>query len=339
MGHKKLRHQAAGHDGTLTDIDERLIFKPAVDQELEFYTGIISRKDREGVDFPLECWMCVFVGTLSEGILNVENNDSIMRLKGEDVVKPTTDYLQHLNLSNDHTQKYLVLENLTYGYRRPNILDIKLGKVLYDDKATEEKKARLTTISASTTSGSLGFRVCGMKIERNSLIGQLDKSHYEEDDDDYVLLNKLYGRSRTVDNVSDAFRLFFNAPNLPKHRHAELINRFAVRLRMFYNTLLDEEVRMISSSLLFVYEGDPERWDMENAVDGVLNEPCFLDGDSDCSSEEWDKSRNIPLSSMTLIDFAHSKFTPGEGYDENVIVGVENLMEVFDKVSGEYGEQ
>ncbi|AGO13727.1 AaceriAGL144Cp [[Ashbya] aceris (nom. inval.)] len=339
MGHKKLRHQAAGHDGTLTDIDERLIFKPAVDQEVEFYTNIISREDREGVDFPLECWMCVFVGTLSEGILNVENNDGIMMLKGEDVVEPTTDYLQHLSLSSDHTQKYLVLENLTYGYRRPNILDIKLGKVLHDENAPEEKKARLAAVSASTTSGSLGFRVCGMKIERNDLVAQLDKAHYEEEEDDYIFVNKMYGRSRTVDDVLDAIRLFFNAPKLPEHRRSELINRFGTRLRLFYNTLLDEEVRMFSSSLLFIYEGDPERWDMEHAVDSVLNEPSFLDGDSECSSEDWDKSCNIPLSSMSLIDFAHSKLTPGKGYDENVIIGVENLMEVFDKICGECSEQ
>lgn len=42
--------------------------------------------------------------------------------------------------------------------------------------------------------------------------------------------------------------------------------------------------------------------------------------------------RTAPLSSLHLIDFAHSKYVDGEGYDENVIEGVENLIKLLQNI-------
>lgn len=46
----------------------------------------------------------------------------------------------------------------------PCILDIKIGKRLYDDDATPEKKARMLLKSQNSTSSVLGFRICGMRV-------------------------------------------------------------------------------------------------------------------------------------------------------------------------------
>ncbi|KAI5948723.1 hypothetical protein KGF57_005334 [Candida theae] len=46
--------------------------------------------------------------------------------------------------------------------------------------------------------------------------------------------------------------------------------------------------------------------------------------------------RSVPLSSLHLIDFAHSKYVDGEGYDENVIEGVENLIKLFEDIKSSY---
>lgn len=58
----------------------------------------------------------------------------------------------------------LVLENLTFPFIRPNVLDIKLGTQLYDDAASEEKKERMKRVSERTTSGSDGMRISAFKV-------------------------------------------------------------------------------------------------------------------------------------------------------------------------------
>lgn len=58
----------------------------------------------------------------------------------------------------------MVLENLTTPFRKPNILDIKLGTVLYDDDASEEKKARMLKTARDTTSFETGVRLTGFQV-------------------------------------------------------------------------------------------------------------------------------------------------------------------------------
>ncbi|KAI9682987.1 MAG: hypothetical protein M1822_006180 [Bathelium mastoideum] len=64
------------------------------------------------------------------------------------------------------TDMAVVLENIAAGCLRPNILDIKLGARLWADDAPAEKRARLDEVAAATTSGSLGFRIAGMRVWR-----------------------------------------------------------------------------------------------------------------------------------------------------------------------------
>jgi hypothetical protein len=58
----------------------------------------------------------------------------------------------------------IVISNLSYNFKKPNIIDIKLGTKLFDRLASEEKKNRMQNVADTTTSGSLGFRICGMKV-------------------------------------------------------------------------------------------------------------------------------------------------------------------------------
>jgi hypothetical protein len=58
----------------------------------------------------------------------------------------------------------IVMSNLSYNFKRPNIIDIKLGTKLFDRFASEEKINRMQNVANTTTSGSLGFRICGMKV-------------------------------------------------------------------------------------------------------------------------------------------------------------------------------
>lgn len=304
---RELKHQAAGHGGTLTDSDGLLVFKPASDKELAFYQAVQEKmysngdKKEEG-DVPLYSWMPTFLGSLKEGEKGTDGGS------------------------------YIVLENLLHGFTQPNVMDVKLGKVLYDEDAPEEKRERLEQVSNTTTSGSLGFRICGMKLKRNAKVNEVDPGHLEEDDDDYVFLNKYYGRSRTVDDIQDAFQLYFAHDALTPKRVKQLKLIFLQRLQLLYNTLLEEEVRMISCSLLFIYEGDPQRWDTLNDQDLLLRDE-FLDAEDEDSDNESEPSRvNNSLSSLSLIDFAHSKLAPGESYDEGLVDAIENLMTLFHSI-------
>lgn len=320
---KKFRYQAAGHDGPLTNSDEMLLFKPTCPEEIEFYESVATRPiDEEGDDVPLRLWMPSFLGTL-----NAQSSPIPKQALPEDYESPPAE-------SNAQNGVYLVLENLVFGYVRPNVLDIKLGKILWDDKASCEKKERLKEVSKNSTSGTLGFRICGMNMEKNKRVEQLDPALYEETDDGYVFVNKIYGRQLSVESTIDAFRLYFGSGLLSVHEKTIMIEAFLNRLKLFYNTILCEEVRMISSSLLLVFEGDTSRW-KKNTCNHELVRPSVidseLDGEENSDSDEATKEIST-LSSMSIIDFAHSRLVPGEGHDENIIVGIENLIDIFEKL-------
>ncbi|KAJ4568483.1 hypothetical protein HRR87_005733 [Exophiala dermatitidis] len=140
----------------------------------------------------------------------------------------------------------IVLENVTAGFKHPNILDVKLGARLWDDDAPQAKRRKLDEVSQRTTSGSLGFRVAGMKLwcgpETTATVGdQTPKDNKHEDKQEqtqqdnlpngsssnnnsnnspdepesnveykrgYKSYTKLYGQSFTKDNVVDAFTTY-----------------------------------------------------------------------------------------------------------------------------------
>lgn len=323
---QELRHKAAGHDGTLTDKDELLIFKPTVPQELDFYKAIQermfddSRSAKE--DVPLYSWMPRFLGVLDQGTRETSQVSEVLN----SYMAP--DGGSNSIIQGNSDKRFIVLENLLHGFSRPNVLDVKLGKVLHDDSASTEKRERLRQVSRTTTSGCLGFRICGIKLERNQLTQQLDPLHHEKDIDNYIFLNRMYGRSLTENNIEDAFSMFFANDNLSFTRVQQLKKIFLRRLQLIFNTLLDEEVRIISGSLLFIYEGDPDRWDSLNEQDSLLRDD-FIQSDEESENEDEITVGNSTLSSMSLIDFAHAKVVPGEGYDENVVDAIENLIVLF----------
>ena len=57
-----------------------------------------------------------------------------------------------------------MLENLSHAFSKPNILDIKLGTVLYDDDASAEKRARMEKTARETTSLETGVRLTGFQV-------------------------------------------------------------------------------------------------------------------------------------------------------------------------------
>ena len=62
------------------------------------------------------------------------------------------------------TPQNLVLENLSFPFKKPNILDIKLGTILYDESASPEKVERMIKTAKETTSLETGVRLTGFQV-------------------------------------------------------------------------------------------------------------------------------------------------------------------------------
>src|SRR5690606_23845460 len=136
----------------------------------------------------------------------------------------------------------IVLENLTAPFHNPTILDLKLGSQLWDEDASLEKRARLDAVANSTTSGSLGYRIAGMKV-------------WDPVTGSYKVYDKYYGRQFNESDVIKGIEDFFAGLGDEVELKIKLAERFLETVTGARNVLEREESRMYSASFLFVFEG------------------------------------------------------------------------------------
>lgn len=152
------------------------------------------------------------------------------------------------------TDRAVVLHNSSFGYKRPNILDAKLGYQLYADDAPQQKKDRFMEIANSTTHKKFSFRVAGMRVYK----GSADSS--ELDPEGFKVYDKYWGRDTvTEDNVLEMLKtkfIFNKNAGIDEELGQLIAQAFLSDLRVVEQVLSKEESRMYSSSLLFVFEGD-----------------------------------------------------------------------------------
>lgn len=65
---------------------------------------------------------------------------------------------------NGTVASYVQLEDIVHGFRRPCVLDIKMGRRQRKFGASPAKRRRQIEKSFSTTSHALGFRLCGCQV-------------------------------------------------------------------------------------------------------------------------------------------------------------------------------
>lgn len=348
-------------------MDGSLIIKPCTQAEIDFYQAAQGKEHED-----LRDYMPDFVGVLAlsqdqtvpaNGVgpgLRVHDKvpdvlaahapegwlpSNVEALLLDDPTSPKRTSWKPSGGKKLDTPTAIVLENVASGFVHPNILDIKLGARLWADDAPDSKRRKLDEVASETTSGSLGFRIAGMKKWVGEL-SQEQKERYEDSErgivykDGYLCYNKLYGRSLQDHNVKDGIMEYFGGLRrdgskiiFKRSTILDIARRVKEELEIMHHALSKEETRMYSASILIVHEGDEEflSKDLNRYVKMVEGE-----GFVKKSEEEGDDDgeEDTKLLDVRLIDFAHAAFTPGEGQDENVLEGVSSVVSIFDEIVG-----
>ncbi|KAK9378898.1 inositol polyphosphate kinase-domain-containing protein [Kockiozyma suomiensis] len=325
-------NKVAGHDGVLQDASGSVIIKPASIYEIEFYQQLAASHPAFAKLAPQ------FYGTL-------ELSEQQTQEDSKACDSATNSSLTH---KIKDAERAIVLENATAGFSKPSVIDIKLGRQLWDSRASAEKAARLDAVAAETTSGSLGFRIAGMKV-------------WDPLKDEFVTYDKLYGRKFTKDNILEGFQNFFPEA-LGSERRTEIIKRILSVIDEMARVLEAEESKMYSASILIVYEGDITAFDealvyekMASAaeeeseseeevelvgetiqVDGKVVERISFAGSNipayNNEIAEDDEEIEKFVCKVKIIDFAHATWVPGQGRDTNMLEGIYNTRKIFEKL-------
>ena len=209
----------------------------------------------------------------------------------------------------------IVLENIACGFRRPNVLDVKLGARLWADDAPLEKRKKLDAVSKETTSGSVGYRIAGMKVWTGHH-GETDEgdrtnpyaTKYEGaegkkgeviEKDGYRRYDKWYGRSFNENNVKQGFETFLAGAKVGKINRSKMVaQRLAQELKNLQRVLESEESRMYSASVLVVYEGDVEA--MEHAIEEEQKAPAPRSQEEE--DDDDDEEFELPEEAFELVN-------------------------------------
>ena len=339
-------HSAAGHEGISSNATGTLLIKPCTQPEIDFYT--LASTDPAHAAFYAH--MPTFMGSLSAASEQDQAGLQQMMKDGEGVRGAMEEPGTHGDGPVDgpvggtgeggkegwkpsggkklSTGLMLAISNAAAGITRPCVLDVKLGARLWDDDAPLAKRKKLDEVSNETTSGSLGFRVAGMKVYGP---GEDEEKHcvVKEGTRTY---DKFYGRDFNAENVWVAFEMFLGGMEGGKLRRKyakEVLGRFVREVESIENMLRNEESRMYSASILMVYEGDDEA--LEKALEFEKKKGAEEEDEEEDEEEEGDDDDEADpkVHDVCLIDFAHAKFVPGEGPDENALQGVKSVLKIL----------
>uniref|UniRef100_A0A3B3TMU6 Kinase n=1 Tax=Poecilia latipinna TaxID=48699 RepID=A0A3B3TMU6_9TELE len=287
------------------------------------------------------------------------------------ILKCQQQHLQRMkeNAKHHNQYKFILLENLTWRYTIPCVLDLKMGTQQHGDDTPEEKKAIRIRRCQQSTSATLGVRLSGMQV-------------YHSDSGQFMFMSKLHGHKLTVADFKEALFKFFHSG---RRLRRELLSQVLSQLREMQAVLEScESYRFYSSSLLIIYDGEQHRRHFSSTEDGLSEgeeeddkeeedeeeveaEPK-MDEDEDeeesetegasgsphCPAPSSDSSSGgsgsssisqscsdlrSPVVDVRMIDFAHTTCrhyredsVVHEGKDSGYIFGIQNLITIISEL-------
>ncbi|XP_019636006.1 PREDICTED: inositol polyphosphate multikinase-like [Branchiostoma belcheri] len=152
-------------------------------------------------------------------------------------------YLGKFVPEDDPSQVFIKLEDITRKFHQPCILDVKVGRRCYDLEATPDKiereKKKYPPIDI------VGFQLMGMRI-------------YKRKTGEVVYYDKKYGRSLDENHVGMGLTKYLTMDGTCQLQVGVLqaILCQLEKIKRFIKT--QSQICLFSSSLLIVYEGEPE---------------------------------------------------------------------------------
>lgn len=364
--------------GISSNASGSLIIKPCTQAEIDFY-------ESAKVHPLFQAHMPTFIGSLFQQDEEQDAPDSKTpvpaAVNGTTTAMPSPSLTKRMSWKPSGGKKLstglaIVLENVAAGFKHPNVLDVKLGARLWADDAPRSKRQKLDEVAKRTTTGSLGFRVAGMKIRHEEQTGtetgpssttppRVEDPAHVEVKNGYKSYTKFYGQSFDQHTVVDAFTTYLGGVHhdtqsgkkrLRRTRAPEIARRLIRELESIQYVLEHEESRMYSASVLMVYEGDEDAieaaiqeeqkheqggddldLDVENNGNNIVDVVVGDDDDNDIGIDidididDDDDDDEVPpkVHDVRLIDFAHASWTPGQGPDDNALMGVRNILRIL----------
>ncbi|XP_002737341.1 inositol polyphosphate multikinase-like [Saccoglossus kowalevskii] len=251
-----------------------------------------------------------------------------------------------LTIEQHYFISYMKLDDITKCFRKPCIMDIKIGR------RSCVRGAPQTKVESSTRKhpqlDKVGFQITGMRI-------------YHPSKDQFVLYDRSFGRELEGHLVMTGLTRYFSNRKMFRR---DVIPAFIRRLEKIENWFnCQEKYHFISSSLLFVYEGDIANDEHGNNNDVITNgvnddvirdvikdtsssnnssnNTCIRDNDDMPSAEkgtgEPEESDHVvsiepnrslmpedALTDIRMIDFPHA--VPSTTADDDYLYGLRKLL-------------
>lgn len=328
------QHQVGGHNCVLL-YDEKTICKPLDEQEHRVYSkipdglkefipkikGVVKvHYERIGDDvfcfaIPLDCSYCkdikrlrnylIATDALNERSLDGSKDASVRSTSRSDrsyhdafwnnMLKEKLVRRWLKNAKQKELEKFLLLENISKRFKYPCTIDLKMGTRVFGDAASREKREVKQKRANSSTSASLGVRLCGMQI-------------YHPVTNKYIFTDKYKGREYSESDFKDCIKNFIFNGSMYR---VELLKPCINKLKALHSQLENIECyRFYCSSLLLMYDGVHTRADREPDIE----------------------VRMIDFAHTTVKeDETNHHIGPDHGY----ILGVESLINLFTQINEE----
>eukprot|EP01101_Sappina_pedata_P003637 TRINITY_DN1462_c0_g1_i1.p1 TRINITY_DN1462_c0_g1~~TRINITY_DN1462_c0_g1_i1.p1 ORF type:complete len:352 (+),score=60.35 TRINITY_DN1462_c0_g1_i1:58-1113(+) len=213
-------HQAAGHLNILSDHSGHIL-KPYHATEHHIYSRIKSAPPTS----PLS-----------------DLAPFIPDFHGDILVNPDIRCRPNISKNKDLVDRYLILEDVTAGFAKPCVMDIKMGVWQYTEAMTDEKRRKSIRKTLESTSHKYGIRICGYQ-------------KYDPQQQKYTSLDRSTALALDLPSVLSEFRRFFSYP--PESRllvpHLQYLSKILSDLLTIFS---DQSIPMtfVSSSLLIAYD-------------------------------------------------------------------------------------